>query len=219
MNLRHAPATLLLLLAACAPSKQDASALPGATFTATDFAFDGPDTIAPGITAIRLLNHGQQQHHLILARLNQGKTLADLVAAFTADPNTDPPFVSWHGAAGGIAPGDSSGSIVELSQGHYAIMCFFADADGTMHFSKGMAKDLVVAGDPTTALAPATEGRIELVDFNYVAPELTAGTHTYEIINHGTQAHEVQLIRLDPGATAESFLASLAPAAAGPPPG
>jgi hypothetical protein len=219
MNLRHAP-TVVLVLAACAPSRKAESGPEAAVFTATDFAFAGPDTIAPGITRIRLVNHGTQPHHLILGRLDPGKTLADLVADYRANPNVDPPYTTWHGAVSAVEAGDSAGSIVELSPGHYVVMCFMPDpADNQMHFTKGMSRDLVVAGTPTATLAPSTDGRIELVDFSFVAPDLTAGTHTLEVVNHGTQTHEAQLIRLNPGATVEAFMAALAPGATAPPPG
>jgi hypothetical protein len=48
---------------------------------------------------------------------------------------------------------------------------------------------------------------------------LTKGQHTFHVKNRGSQAHAVSLVRLDPDASVESFVAALAPGAAGPLPG
>ena len=95
--IRPTAAVLLLLAAACTgerraaePPSQPAIEPPVVTFVATDFAFEGPDTIAPGFTTIRMENRGPQEHHLILARLDEGKTIDSLMAFFQATPNADP---------------------------------------------------------------------------------------------------------------------------------
>src|SRR5688500_11466007 len=52
-----------------------------------------------------------------------------------------------------------------------------------------------------------------------MASQLTADTHTIQVTNHGTQTHEVVLLKLDPGASAKDFGAAFEPGASGPPPG
>lgn len=218
---RLTPAVLLVLLA-CAP-KQEAPAPAGpqeVIFTATDFAFSGPDSIAPGFTTIRLANQGSQPHHLILGRLDDGKTVQELMAALQANPNAEPPFVTWRGAAGSVVPGDTSGSTTDLPAGRYVLFCFIPDpADQQPHLMKGMTRELVVAGAPHVATAPVAEAEIRLSDFTFTAPPLTAGTHTFHVVNDGPQTHEVQLVRLNEGATAEQYLAAFKPGATAPPPG
>ncbi|MEX0692759.1 MAG: hypothetical protein WD934_05830 [Gemmatimonadales bacterium] len=56
----------VVALGACAGAEP---AMPqDVAFTATDFAFTGPDTIAPGVTTIRMENHGENPHHRSAAR-------------------------------------------------------------------------------------------------------------------------------------------------------
>jgi hypothetical protein len=219
---RHTTVVLSVLFSACAPKPEAApsNAPQWVTFTATDFAFAGPDSIAPGFTTIRLVNQGTQDHHLILGRLEDGKTLQDLMAFAKDHPGAEPPFLSWRGAANGIAAGGSDGATVDLPSGKYIALCFLPDpTDGRDHLSKGMIKELVVAGSPGPAQAPEAEGEIRLKDFSFELPALVAGTHTFRVINDGPLTHELQVVRLNDGATAQDYLAAFAPGAKGPPPG
>ena len=214
----------LLLAAACAPKAEPPSPPaiepPVVTFVATDFAFEGPDTIAPGYSTIRMVNRGPQEHHLILARLEEGKTLDSLIAFAQANPNAEPTFVTWQGAASSVLAGDSTGGTMDLPEGRYALLCFIPDpADGAPHLVKGMARELIVAGEPTGAAAPTADAELRLRDLAFTHPPFTAGTHVIHVINDGPQLHEAQLIRLAEGKTAQDFLASEAPGYTGEPAG
>lgn len=220
MRLALAPMALLAL-GACTSGREapPAAAPPEVVFTATDFAFSGPDSVAPGYTTLRMVNHGSQPHHMMLGQMPAGQTMAELQAAMRADPNGEPALV-WRGAASAVMPGDSTGMIGNLVPGRYVVMCFISDpADGVMHLAKGMMHEVVVAGPANTASAPTADGEIRMHDFGYTIPPLSAGTHTLHIVNDGPQTHELELIRLDEGATVEQFLAAFQPGAKGPPPG
>lgn len=220
MQFRYS-AALLLFLAACSSPKATPPAGPQeVVFTATDFAFSGPDSITPGPTAIRLVNHGAQPHHMIMGLLDADKSIADLMAFVQKDPTAEPPFVSWRGAAGAVMPGDSAGSTADLVPGHYILICFFTDpADNRVHAAKGMVKELVVAGTPHAGQSPEAEAEIRLKDYAFTTPAFAEGTHTFHIVNDGPKTHEVQLIRVNDGVTVQQFLAALSPGAKGPPPG
>jgi len=222
MRYPFAPA-LLLGLAACAPKSETAPAAAPqvVAITTKDFAFSAPDTVAPGLTTFRVTNEGPQDHHVILGRLEQGKNLQDLMAFMKKNPTAEPPFLSWRGAGGALAAGQTvNGATVDLPAGHYVMMCFVLDpADQRPHLLKGMMRELVVAGAPVTAKVPEAHAEIRMKDFAFVAPDLSAGTHTLHVVNDGPQTHEIQLIRLNEGANAQDFLAALAPGAKGPPPG
>ncbi|MEI2719337.1 MAG: hypothetical protein V9E87_04245 [Gemmatimonadales bacterium] len=216
----------LLLLAACSKPAETPPAEPTAapqvvTYTASDFTFAGPDTIAPGMTTIRLVNSGKQEHHLILGELAEGTTLESVMAAMQADPNAEPKGLTWRGGAGGIGPADSSGATSDLAPGRYVAFCFLPDPTdgGKPHIMKGMLKEIVVAGTSNGAAAPTADVEVHLSEFTFSPTTLTAGTHTIKVVNDGKQTHEIALARLDEGATAESFLAAMAPGAKGPPPG
>jgi hypothetical protein len=210
----------LLALSACAPRAEAPAAPQEVVFTATEFSFTGPDSIAPGVTTIRLVNAGQQDHHLILGQLEPGKTMEDLTTFVQAHPETEPPFLKWRGSANGVAHGDSTGSTADLPAGQYVLICFLPDpTDGKPHLTKGMMRPLTVAGPRHEAPLPVAAAEIRLKDFSFVSPPLTAGTHTFHIINDGPQTHEVQLVRLNDGVTSQQFLATLAPGSTTPPPG
>ena len=76
-------AFLLIMLAACQPldpamTVEDGeegmtdSTAPTVTFTAADYAFDGPDSIPGGLTRIEFVNPGEQEHSLWLIKLEDG---------------------------------------------------------------------------------------------------------------------------------------------------
>jgi len=208
---------LLLTLAGCAtnpPAPQQV------VYTATDFSFAGPDSIAPGMTTIRLANQGSQAHHLIVGRMEPGKTVQDLMAFVQANPNGEPPFMTWRGSANAVEPGDTAGATADLPAGKYVLICFLPDpADGQPHVAKGMMKEVVVAGPPHPGHPPTAEAEIRLKDFGFTGPVISAGTHTFHIINDGPATHEVQVVRLNPGVTGQQYLAAMAPGATAPPPG
>ncbi len=223
--MRHvlAIASSVVLVAGCSPKAETADAFEEivapqqVTITATEFNFAAPDTIAPGMTAFTLVNSGAQEHHAILARLDDGKTMADLAAEMAKQAGETPEWLKFYGAASGIHPSNSTGSTVDLPAGNYVLICFISDtADGTPHMTKGMLRPLVVAGDAVAATHPDADGEIQLKDFAFELPSMTAGVHTFRITNSGPALHEVQLVKLAPGATVESYGASVAPGYTGP---
>jgi hypothetical protein len=226
MPMRFRTAVACLLLAACAapeePTDVAMTAPQEVTFTATDFAFAGPDTLAPGLTTIRMVNNGTQEHHIILGKLADGRTMADLMAAFQANPNAEPEFLTWVGGAGSAMPGASSNATQDLDAGTYVLICFVPDVTDsamTPHLAKGMIRELVVTGERVEATAPTAVGEIVMSDFAFALPTMTAGTHTFRVVNNGPQTHEVTMVRLNDGATMEQYMAALAPGATAPPPG
>lgn len=212
-------AALLFLVAACAAPDEAPKAPQEVTYIGSDFAFTGPDTIAPGMTTFRFVNEGQQEHHLILIRVHEGHTLQELNEFMAANPHGVPDFVSFVGAANSVQNGGVTGSTIDLAEGQYVMACFIPDpADGMEHLAKGMLRELVVTGPRNDAPPPVAVGTIRMHDFSYDFPVLTAGTHTFHMVNDGPQVHEAQLVRLNDGVTAEEFMASLVPGATEPPP-
>lgn len=213
-------AALALLAAACAPAAEEAPAAPQAvTITTTDFAFAAPDTIAPGMTTITLTNAGAQPHHIIMARLDEGKTVDDLVADFNANPTSVPVYATWHGANSTVMPGSSSTTTINLPAGTYALLCFVPDpADGAPHFAKGMARTIIATGEPNTAPAPAATAELRLSDFAFTG-DLAAGEQVVRVVNDGPQVHEVELVRLNDGATMDDYMAAMQAGPGAEPPG
>ena len=196
------------------------AAAPVITVTARDFAFDAPDTVAAGVTTVRLVNRGPELHHVQLMRLDDGKTMADLLAAFKA--GGPPP--RWAVDVGGPntpVPGAEAHATLDLAPGRYAIGCFIPSADKTPHIAKGMVRELVVTGArraprPPSAAAPAT---ITLDDYSFtLSRPLVAGRQTVRVRNRAAQSHEVFFMQLAPGKRAADVVAWV-DKQEGPPPG
>lgn len=222
-------AVVLFLAAACrsdddAPSDSTAVA-PGAapaivSVAATDFTFEAPDTIAAGVTTFRLQNRGPDLHHILVMRLDSGKTFQDFSAAMQSAPHGPPP--AWAVMVGGPnapAPGEEFSATLDLAAGNYVMLCVIPAADGVPHMMKGMVRPLTVVGPATAATRPASDVTITLDDykFEFSAP-VAAGRHVIRVRNAATQPHEFLLAQLAPGKTAADLLA-WTEKRQGPPPG
>lgn len=175
-------------------------------FTAKDFAFEGPDTIQSGMTTIVLHNDGPSLHHLMLVRLDSGKTVADLKTAFAdLKPGLDMP-PAWAVPSGGVnppMPGSDTQATLMIKPGNYAIVCVVDVPDHVPHVDKGMIKSLTVVPSTTpSAPAPKSDMTLTLVDFAFApSTPFTAGHHVVKVVNKGTQPHEFELVKLAPGKT------------------
>jgi hypothetical protein len=215
------PALLPVLLGACADLT--ARPRPGAAHevlvTTTDFSFHAPDTIPAGLTRIRLFNKGSERHHVQLARLEDGRTMAELRDTLTAGAGL-PSWVTFVGGPNTPAPGAPSEVIVSLTPGSYAMLCFISSADGVPHLAKGMIRNLQVTPAPARNQPdPQADARLTLNDFGFeLTPGLKAGRRTIRVENSGPQPHEVTLARLAPGKKLVDLLSWLKHRE-GPPPG
>lgn len=129
------------------PSHQTASAsrAPEMTISLTDYAFQPSKTIVAGNHLVSVRNDGKQAHELEIAKLLPGKTPADLAA--WAEKMAGPPPARFVGGVSPIAPGKSNELELDLTPGHYVLLCFVPDAaDGKPHTAHGMVRDLVVRG-------------------------------------------------------------------------
>ena len=213
--------TLLLALALTACQRQPQ--IHEATFTATDYAFAGPDTLPAGWNRITLQNEGGELHHGQLLRLPADRTLDDLIAAMQEDPTHPPHWLAYEGGPGVYIPGESGAALIELEAGNYVLICVLPDAQGVPHAAHGMMKPLTVTGGdyPADEEPVAADVTMQLVDYSFtLSKEITAGSNTVRVENDGSEPHEVAVVKLAPGATAQEFVAAFAPnAPPGPPPG
>jgi hypothetical protein len=188
--------------------------VPVVTIHAKDFSFDAPASIAPGQTTFRLVNDGQQLHHLAIIKLDKGKTFADVQAAMKG-PEGPPP--AWMTAVGGPNPAVPGGTVeatVTLEPGNYIIACFIpSPGDQMPHAMKGMVQPLTVGAtggimQAGAAYAPTPVPDVHLVlkDYGFtLSKPLTAGKHTIHVMNEGPQDHEVIMIQLAPGKHVADF--------------
>lgn len=207
---------LALLVAARAPAQAHGPNV--VTVITREFAYEFPDTLPSGLTTFHLHNEGKEPHHLMLYRLDSGKTLADVFAELSAGG----PLPAWMHAAGGPnAPppgGDSYGTVV-LEPGDYVAFCHVKSADRVLHFRKGMLRRLTVTASPGPAAPlPPADLTVTLRDYGFAfSRPPTRGRHLIAVTNAGSQTHELILSRLAPGKKAEDFVAWLN-TGKGPPP-
>jgi len=202
------------ILAACSQGDADQSAATDSasehaghatpnvvTVVANDFAFEAPAEIPAGLTKFVLKGQGKAIHHATIAKLEDGKTVADLMAAFK-NPGPPPSWVTFVGGPNVPNPGEEANATLELTPGNYALICFVDIPDKVPHFAKGMFHGFTVTPSATNAMAPSADIQLELKDyeFNFDKP-LTAGRHTIKVTNSAAQDHEIELIRLEPGKT------------------
>ena len=194
------------------------------TVTTTDYAFQAPDTIAAGRTTFHLVNKGPEFHHVWLIKLEQGKTLKDLMEA----AKTPGPLPKWAVDVGGPnspMPGGEAWATLDLEAGRYVMACVIPSMkDGQLHYMKGMVKEVTVA--PRRGVeqagkvdAPAADVVMTLDDYDFrVSTPITRATKTIRLRNVAEQTHEAIIVKLNPGTTVEQFLGAMEKPQ-GPPPG
>jgi hypothetical protein len=182
------------------PAAAPAATATPVTFTATDYHFSGPSQIPAGLTAFRLENQGKELHHLVIARLEQGRTLDSLLAALKR-PGPPPAWLRLVGGPNAAEPGAGSNASTVMQPGHYAVMCFIPTTAGVPHVAKGMIASLEVTpstGPEATAAPPDIVIKLKDYSFDLPAP-LTPGQHTIRVQNDGPQTHELVLAQFLPG--------------------
>lgn len=178
------------------------------TFTAEATGFGGPETLPAGWAEITLTNNTQAGHHVQLVKLDEGQTPEALKAALEADPENFPAWAIPYGGPNAPDPGGSTSAIVHLEAGNYALISVIPDAEGVPGFLNGMLKAVTVtAVDGATALEPQADLTVELVDFGLnLSGEAAAGERIIRFDNAGQQVHEAYLVKLNEGATADTYL-------------
>jgi uncharacterized cupredoxin-like copper-binding protein len=131
-----------------AGSPTTATQLPSApnTVTAHDFLFDGLGTLPAGQATINFKNAGSQPHEMALVKLNSGVTLDQFKAIMSSSATpSGPPLFTSEGGMGGISPGETGQTTVNLSSGTYALICNIPDPNtGKPHVALGMLSAITV---------------------------------------------------------------------------
>jgi hypothetical protein len=186
---------------------------------ASDYAFDAPDTLPAGLVTVRLMNHGNEPHHAQLLRLNPDVSFPDFAQALQDEGEGALKLVTLTGGPGALSPFKSAEVTLNLTPGDYVLACFISSDDGVPHLAKGMLKPIAVqAAETQETTSPASAGTLNMRDFTFDIPDtVPAGLVTYTVVNNGPQPHELNILKLAPGATATDVLA-WSPEAGTPPP-
>ena len=114
-----------------------------------DFSFTVDSSLRSGAQRVRVVNDGVEAHDLVLMKLAEGRTIADIrkwlnpEQARRADRPTEPPppiesLGMPAGGAAAMAPGYEVFIDVNLTPGDYAAFCMATAPDGRSHIEHGM---------------------------------------------------------------------------------
>jgi len=213
--------SMVLVLCACVSGVPSAFAKAKphvVNVVAKEYGYDMPNSIPAGPTLFHLTDDGNLLHQMTIIRLKQGKTVADLGKL---PPG---PFPAWAVFMGGpntpLPKGGQSRVAVNLPAGHYAVVCLIPGANGVPHMMLGMERGLTVTSSRRAGRLPAADMTLKLVEYAFKFSKTpTAGHHVIRVENRGTQPHEAEFFRLQPGKTGEDVLNWVASGMKGPPPG
>ena len=132
--------------------------VPAVDLSLQEYAFNyNPAAIqaADGNFAFKVTNVGQQEHEVVLLKIDSDKPLLDLLQS--ADPESEdlPQGLEFAQFGGVFAPGTSGTVIFDqpLSNGRYGLVCFLPSPEGVPHAFLGMVSEFDVG-----QLAPSTGG-------------------------------------------------------------
>jgi hypothetical protein len=186
---------------------------PESVYSAKEYAFDGPVEIAAGVSKLTMQNVGMMDHHFMLLKFADGKTMADFGPAMEQGLGGLATLGVAVGGPGSASPGENSSVLMDLVEGNYVAMCLIPDDDGIPHAAKGMVLPITVtaAATPTAQVALTADATVTLTEFHFMGiPETSAaGPQLWEITNTGTQLHEMGIAKLAPGVTFEMVQAML----------
>ena len=103
-----------------------------------DFAYTLPSTVPAG-AVLAVTNSGTEMHEMVVARLDDGASAADVAEAL--HHGDDPPATPVGGVQA-IPPGTTQHVQLELDRGRYVVMCHVPSPDGTPHVAKGMIDEV-----------------------------------------------------------------------------
>jgi hypothetical protein len=115
------------------------------TYVATEFAFDGPETLPAGDLTLTLDNQGEQNHEMAVIELLDGKSIDDVNALFEKGMPKGPP--EWAREVGGTyaKPGKTGELEADMGVGNYVLLCFVSDKETKQpHILHGMLMAVTV---------------------------------------------------------------------------
>ena len=116
------------------------------TVNMLEFAFTIPDEVQAGEQVCELQNVCEQIHHLLLMKIQEGKTMEDIMA-FMQNEEGEPP-VDEAGYVNVLSPNQRNFVTFDLEPGSYVAMCFVTDEEtGQPHVALGMIDAFTVAGE------------------------------------------------------------------------
>ena len=170
------------------PPPDPVSAIGAITGTETEWAIEiSTDLHEAGLTTFNLTNAGSMPHEFLVVRSE--KTAEELLADVdAATSRIDEELLDVLDEQPEYSPGTPGQVTVDLTPGHYVVMCNIAG-----HYQQGMYADLEIT-EPVAATGniagTEAEWKIELDSYTHVAGEMT-----FNLTNGGTMQHEFLVVR------------------------
>lgn len=110
-----------------------------------DFMFTLPESLPAGKTVIKVTNDGPEPHEFNILRLEEGKTVEDVMKFLNGEAGGPPPFAPV-GGMNGLDVGLSGYAELDLAPGNYVAICNIPSpkGNGVPHFMLGMVKEFTV---------------------------------------------------------------------------
>jgi uncharacterized cupredoxin-like copper-binding protein len=189
------------------PGALQPSAAHGASRTlvinAYEYSFTAPDSIAAGVTTVRLVDHGKISHQASLARLDDTSSLARVMKSLV-DDKAHTGGIRWIGGVESAIAGEAGETILALEPGRYVLVCAFGGDNGIAHMSMGMIRPLTVTrgANGTDMKLPTAPVTIRLSDYQIdMAGNLRGGRQLVRVENAGPHRHHLNLTRFRGNAT------------------
>jgi hypothetical protein len=99
------------------------------TYIATEFAFEGPETLPAGDLTLTLDNQGEQNHEMAVFELLDGKSIDDVNALFEEGMPKGPPEWAREVGGTGAKPGETGELEADMTPGDYVLLCFVSDKE------------------------------------------------------------------------------------------
>lgn len=199
---------LLLGTTACAGSADP----PLVRVVARAGGFVAPDSVPTGLVRVRLVNADSAWHEAALARLTSHDASLTRFLAEVGAGNEYPGFATDVGGPTLVAPGDSLDVLLRLAPARYLVLSWRHD-----DVLRGFAVELVAVERRNAAVPPRADD-VPLTDFAIAPVAPRAGAGVLHVVNRGPSVHELTLLRLAPGRSADDYLAWREGGEAGPAP-
>jgi hypothetical protein len=161
-----------------------------------------PAELPQGIVTLTFANESDAPFSPLLARLNADVTQDAFTEALSGGPEAALGLVSLLGGTE-AAPGENTTVTYDLKAGNHVVLNFAGEAPDVQFFT-------VSDANTSTETAPEADIQVRLLDFAFTLPvTLPAGEHTWQIVNEGTQWHEMAIMPLPADTTIADYRAMM----------
>lgn len=219
----------LSALTLCLLGHAAAQRAPAVEITATDKGYQAPAQIPSGFVQMTFRNSGAGPAEMQLFKMKSGTTAdalkraigafalgmqthqGDMTALETAVVNAS----ELYGGPPTLGPKATFNLMVNLEPGTYAISNISTNNDEKNPqalANTGFFRTFTVVKGNNTAAPPKAAYMVQLADFAMALPpmQVTAGTHLWEVVNHGRQPHFLMIAPLKAGKTPEDVMKFMA---------